>query len=58
MITKKIVSFAVLCLWALGTIGGIGYALYGGSVPCAIGCALNAALAFPTVKKAFKTLTA
>lgn len=55
---KKLVCFAVICLWAAGTIGGIGFAIYGGSVPCAAGCAVNALLAFPVVKNAYKELTA
>ena len=53
---KKVFSFIVCCAWVLGTIGGIGYALYGGSWPCAAGCAVNALLAFPTVKKHFEYL--
>lgn len=55
---KKLISFAIICLWALGTIGGVGYAIYGGSWPIAAGCAVNALLAFPTVKNAYKELTA
>lgn len=55
---KKLISFAVICLWVLGTIGGIGYAIYGGSVPCVLGCAVNALLALRTVKDAYKELTA
>ena len=53
---KKLVSFAVICLWVLGSIGGIGYAIYGGSWPCAAGCAVNGVLALPTVKKHFDYL--
>ena len=55
---KKLISFAIICLWVLGTIGGVGYAIYGGSWPIAAGCAVNALLAFPTVKNAYKELTA
>ena len=55
---KKLISFAIICLWVLGTIGGIGFALAGKSVPCALGCAVNAILALPTVKNAYKELTA
>ena len=54
---KKLISFAIICLWVLGTIGGVGYAIYGGSAPCALGCAVNAILAFSTVKNAYKELT-
>lgn len=53
---KKVVSFAVCALWVLGTIGGVGYAIYGGSWPCAAGVAVNAILALPTVKKHFDYL--
>jgi hypothetical protein len=53
---SKFVSFAIICLWALGTIGGFGYALYGGSWPCAAGCAINGILALPTVKEHFNNL--
>ena len=55
---KKLISFAIICLWGFGTIGGIGFALAGDSVPCALGCAVNAILALPTVKNAYKELTA
>lgn len=54
---KKIKNFAIICLWFLGTIGGIGYAIYGGSWPVAAGCAVNALLALPTVVKNIKELT-
>ena len=53
---KKLLSFAIVCLWVLGTIGGIGFAIYGGSWPCAAGCAVNALLALPVVKKNFEYL--
>lgn len=50
---KKVGIFFALCLYVLG---GIGYALYGGSWPIAIGIALVAAVAFPTIKKWFKEI--
>lgn len=53
---KKLLSFVVICLWVLGTIGGIGYAIYGGSYPVAAGVAMLAILAWPTVKKHFDYL--
>ena len=53
---KKVGIFFALCLYVLGTIGGIGYALYGGSWPIAIGIALVAAVAFSTIKKWFKEI--
>lgn len=53
---KKLVSFAVICLWVLGSIGGVGYAIYGGSWPVAAGVAMLSILALPTVKKHFEYL--
>ena len=54
---KKAIDFAICALWVLGGIGGIGYAIYGGSYPIVAGCAINAILALPTVKKHFNELT-
>ena len=54
---KKLINLAVCALWVLGTIGGVGYAIYGGSWPIAAGCAINGILALPTVKKHFNELT-
>ncbi len=54
---KKFINLAVCALWVLGCIGGVGYAIYGGSYPIAVGCAINAILALPTVKKHFNELT-
>ena len=53
---KELKCLGVIALWTLGTIGGIGFALYGDSIPCAAGCAVNAALAWPTVKDSWKKL--
>ena len=53
---KKFINFAVICLWVLGGIGGVGYAIYEGSWAIAAGCAVNALLALPTVKKHFDEL--
>ena len=36
---KKIISFIMVCLYALGVIGGIGSAIYADAWPCAIGVA-------------------
>ena len=55
-ILKKIACFFIIVLYALGTIGGFGFALYGGSVPCAIGVVVLALLAFPTAQRAFMYL--
>lgn len=53
---KKILSFILLCLYALGTIGGIGYAIYGGSYAIAVGVAALAYLAYPKAKECFDNL--
>ena len=57
MKAKKLVAFAMLCLYALGTIGGIGYAIYGGAWPVAIGVAAVDWMAWPRVKEFFIKLT-
>lgn len=53
---KKLINFAICCLWVLGTIGGIGYAIYGGSWPIAAGVAALSIMALPTVRKHFDEL--
>ena len=53
---KKVVNFAVICLWVLGTIGGVGYGIYEGAYPIAAGCLVNGILTLPTVKKHFDEL--
>lgn len=54
---KKIGCFFGLFAYAMGTIGGIGYSIYGGSWPIAIAIAVLAGMAFPTAKKFFTELT-
>ena len=54
---RKLINFAILCLFVLGTIGGIGFCIYGGSWPCACGVAVLAIMALPTVKKHIEELT-
>ena len=39
----------------MGVIGGIGYAIYGGSWPIAVGVVVLAILAWPGIKKVWKT---
>ena len=48
---KKIISFIILCLSFVGAVGGIGYAIYGGAWPVAIGVAVLAYAAWPELKK-------
>lgn len=54
---NKILAFFIIAAYVLGTIGGFGYALFGGSWPIAIAIIVLGILAFPEVKKAFKELT-
>ena len=54
---NKVLAFFIIIAYILGTIGGFGYALYGGSWPIAIAIIVLGVLAFPKVKEAFKTLT-
>ena len=42
--------FFILCLYALGAIGGIGYAIYGGSYPIAVGVGALVVMAFDKAK--------
>ena len=53
---KKLISFLVICLWDIGTIGGVGYGIYEGAYPVAAGCLVNGILALPTVKRHFDIL--
>lgn len=48
---KKIISFVLLCLSFIGAIGGIGYAIYSGAWPVAIGVGVLAYTAWPELKK-------
>ena len=50
---KKLVNFAVCCLWVLG---GIGYSIYEGAYPVAAGVAALSVMSLPTVRKHFKEL--
>ena len=54
---NKLFAFAVFCLYILGSIGGFGFAVYGGSWPCAAGVVVLAIMAFPEFKKYWKELS-
>lgn len=58
MKAKKILDFVLLVLYAVGTIGGIGYTIYCGAYPIALGVAATAVLAFPQAKQLAQELTA
>lgn len=54
---KKFICFLLLCLYVLGTIGGVGYALYNHAYLIAAGVVAVAAMAVPQVVKYFKEMT-
>ena len=54
---KGFICFALICLYVLGTIGGIGYACYNHAYLIAVGVAAVALMALPQVVKYFKILT-
>ena len=55
---KKIFEFAKIVAFALGAIGGTGWAVYNHSYLIAAGCVVLALLALPEVKKSIDKLTA
>lgn len=54
---KKIAAFAAVCLYTLGSIGGLGWSLYNHSYLIAVGVVVLAVMAVPTLLKAVETLT-
>lgn len=52
----KILKFVGLCAYAVGSIGGFGYALYSKAYFVAVCVVVLAAMAFPTAKNWFKSL--
>ena len=54
MRTKGIIAWVIICLWLLGTIGGVGYAVYHQAWVIAPGVLANAILAFFKVKEIYK----
>ena len=54
---KGFIYFALICLYILGTIGGIGFACYNHAYLIAVGVAVVAAMALPQVVKYFKVMT-
>lgn len=53
---EKLYAFAVLCIAALGTIGGTAYLFYEGHILFGITNICLAAMAFPYVREQFKKL--
>ena len=54
---KKGFYFLIICLTALGIIGGIGYTIYQGAYAISVGVAVTGYMAWPQVKDYFKKLT-
>ena len=53
---KKIGYLLLLCLCAMGAIGGVGYSLYCGAYPIAVGVVVLAYSAFPKVKEYYNKI--
>lgn len=53
---KNLFYGLMLMLYPLGTINGIGYSIYIGEWPTAIGVVALAIMAFPTAKKYYQHL--
>ena len=58
MKAMKVLYFFVCLLWLLGLVGGVGYTIYYGQYPVAIGVATNGVLSFGKVKKMFEHILA
>jgi hypothetical protein len=54
---KKLFFFFMLCAYVLASIGGFGYAVYGGSWPIAIAIVALSYMAFPKAKEYYTKLT-
>jgi uncharacterized membrane protein len=54
---KKFIYFFALCAYAVGTIGGIGYACYSKAWFIAVCVAVLGIMAFPKAKEFFKKLS-
>ena len=57
MATKKFFYTFLLMLYAMGSIGGFGYACYSGAYLIAVAVLVLAVMAFPTAKRIFKEWT-
>lgn len=53
---KQFLSFIGICAYAMGTIGGFGFSVYGGSWPVAIAVLILAFMAWPTAVNYWKEL--
>ena len=57
MTLKGLISMFLLMLYAMGSIGGFGYAMYCKAYVIAAAVLIVAAMAFPTIRKVFKEWT-
>lgn len=55
---KKIGYFFLVAFAVMGVLGGIGYSIFGGSWPIAIGVAVAGYAAWPRIKEWAQKLTA
>ena len=53
---KQFLSFFGICAYVMGTIGGFGFSVYGGSWPVAIAVLILAFMAWPTAVNYWKYL--
>lgn len=53
---KEIISFIILALYILGSIGGFGYAVYSDAYLIAVAVVALAVMAWPTAWKCIKDL--
>lgn len=53
---KGFIYFFQICLYILGTVGGLGYVLYNKAYPIAVGVTAVSAMAFPYIKGVFKKM--
>ena len=51
---KGVFAWVIICLWLLGTIGGVGYVIYNQAWVILPGVVVNAVLAFFKVKDIYK----
>lgn len=53
---RKFKEFILIFLWMLGSIGGVGYALYNDAWPIAVGIVVVAWMSWPELADYFKDL--
>ena len=53
---KKFFYFLMICLYIIGVIGGIGYTIYGGAYPCAVGVLALGWMSWPKEKEYYNLL--